>query len=713
MKRLCLLGCMLLGVFSAKAQILAGKIMNKNMGLPFVNIWILGTTNGTISNEKGEFTLSIPHWNQTDSIAFASVGYETLKIAIQQIDFSNPLSVKLKEARVSLNEIAVIARKPISKEFAIQHIKQLQILQNPTSNADALKAIATLSASTNIDESASPSLRGSAANRTRITLNGVPIYNPVKFTDLDNIGVFSLFNTGLIKEEFVYASNPPLTYGGSTAGLVEIETVSQLYKNSTEISLSLANIGLMHAQQMKKSDNFFQLYGNYQYGAPMLSLNKKNSDRLNAFSSVDTGINLHFALGDYSSINLYNYVNYENSDYRANIFGYEQNSLKNKLRGLGILSYHFRRGNHTVDINYGLDYSQERLRFGNMIYQPVNKFQYASFSYKKIWKNVNYQTGWTFQHTRYNSKNSRLPVYYFALSPESPSFICDSIINGYTFEPYIAIKWNISNKWIAFGALRTNMISSDKTLFLSYQSSITYLISNDSKLLLSAGKYNGHTIPNYYLMSYSKQEAIHCAFDYSRSTAKNVLNAGIYYKIENGDYTTNYIDRSDQCNILGIEISASQKLYQWFNISAAYTYLYAKQKSNNLSFNAANSQPYIIKLAISYQNLRIGTFSFSYIARSGFWYTPITNGIFYPEAQSYYPLYGAINSKRMGPYNCIDFSANKLIVIGKHSLVIYVTINNFLNINNKRELTYTLDYSSFEYNYFNKRFIYFGVTFQI
>ena len=95
---------------------------------------------------------------------------------------------------------------------------------NPLAAGDALKAITILPSSTNTDETANPALRGSSADRTRIMFNGVPIYSPVRNSQLNGLGNFSLFNTEMIHNMYVYASNPPLTFGNTSAGLGRTNT---------------------------------------------------------------------------------------------------------------------------------------------------------------------------------------------------------------------------------------------------------------------------------------------------------------------------------------------------------------------------------------------------------------------------------------------------------------------------------------------------------
>ncbi len=142
----------------------------------------------------------------------------------------------------TLDEVIVVARNPISEKFSVKKLDKIGIYMNPASNGDALKIVSVLPASTNVDETANPSLRGGTADRSRVYLNGCPVLNPIRFGRDDGLGNFSLFNTEIIDKQYVYASNPPLTMGNSSAGIVQIETIKKLRKSSLQLSL-LWNFG--------------------------------------------------------------------------------------------------------------------------------------------------------------------------------------------------------------------------------------------------------------------------------------------------------------------------------------------------------------------------------------------------------------------------------------------------------------------------------------
>ncbi|WP_116496234.1 carboxypeptidase-like regulatory domain-containing protein [Balneicella halophila] len=222
--------CLILSQSFAQVQ-LKGKVVDKK-GQPIFAVNIYKKTQselGTSTNFDGNFNLQLKE--STGILVFSFIGYQTKEVKLSSDLTNKSMTIVLKEDSQTLREVIIKAKDPISQKFSVTKIKKLDIYFNPVAQADGLKAITLMPASTTIDETANPSLRGTSPDRTRVILNGVPVYTPVRSSQLNNQGFFSLFSTEVIDKEYVYASNPPLTYGNSSAGLVEIQTLKRLPEN--------------------------------------------------------------------------------------------------------------------------------------------------------------------------------------------------------------------------------------------------------------------------------------------------------------------------------------------------------------------------------------------------------------------------------------------------------------------------------------------------
>ena len=84
-----------------------GKIVDQNnTELPFVNVYIEGTTNGTTSNADGEFALNVKEAKDL-TLSFQTLGYIKHKEKIDINTQTSDLIIKLKSENVQLKEVVI------------------------------------------------------------------------------------------------------------------------------------------------------------------------------------------------------------------------------------------------------------------------------------------------------------------------------------------------------------------------------------------------------------------------------------------------------------------------------------------------------------------------------------------------------------------------------------------------------------------------------
>lgn len=73
-----------------------------------VNVYIKGTTNGTVTNEQGFYTLETPAGNQT--IVFSFIGYKTLEKEVS-LSADKTLNIRLEASDELLGEVQITAQR--------------------------------------------------------------------------------------------------------------------------------------------------------------------------------------------------------------------------------------------------------------------------------------------------------------------------------------------------------------------------------------------------------------------------------------------------------------------------------------------------------------------------------------------------------------------------------------------------------------------------
>lgn len=104
-------------------EVLKGQVVDLETGkpLPFVNISVASSNQGTVSNADGEYTLSIAGFIQEVSVQFSYMGYESLRLPVSELQKVG--AVRLKPAIISLRAVTV-SDKPVTAESILREVRR-------------------------------------------------------------------------------------------------------------------------------------------------------------------------------------------------------------------------------------------------------------------------------------------------------------------------------------------------------------------------------------------------------------------------------------------------------------------------------------------------------------------------------------------------------------------------------------------------------------
>ncbi|MCU4166346.1 TonB-dependent receptor domain-containing protein [Carboxylicivirga caseinilyticus] len=214
--------------------IVKGKVLS-NTGelLVGVNISIVGTYNGTITDTNGEFELEVE--NVTGKELNASfIGYKTQTINLS--DNTDPLLIKLNESVTGLNAVTITAGSFAAddKERA-SVLEPLDIYTTAGSLGDINGALKTLPGTQSSSDDGRLLVRGGAASETSVYVDGLLAAKPYysKVPDLPTRGRFSpslfsgtVFSTGGYSAEYGQALSSVLVLESNDIEVEELTGVS-------------------------------------------------------------------------------------------------------------------------------------------------------------------------------------------------------------------------------------------------------------------------------------------------------------------------------------------------------------------------------------------------------------------------------------------------------------------------------------------------------
>ncbi len=225
MKRNLLIIILLLSVIQVYSQkkTFSGQVKDAGNGelLIGATIFAKGINLGTVSNEYGYFSLSLPPGNYEIDINY--LGFEQVS---KQIDLTKNryLVIELKEFSESLQEVEITAertdRNISSNEMSHVKLQAKSIKKIPAfmGEVDLVKAIQLLPGVQATAEGASGfSVRGGSPDQNLILLDEATVYNASHL-----MGFFSVFNNDAIKDVKIYKGDIPAAHGGRLASLLDV-----------------------------------------------------------------------------------------------------------------------------------------------------------------------------------------------------------------------------------------------------------------------------------------------------------------------------------------------------------------------------------------------------------------------------------------------------------------------------------------------------------
>ena len=673
-----------------------GTIQDKVSGEALVGANVYAKSDysvGTSANDQGEFVLSLPN---ADTLVITFIGYQEQRIAISD---HQSVTVQLAPKHHSMEEVVVQAPSLVAEEFTVKKISRLEIYKNPTAKADPLLAVNSLPSATTLDESANISLRGSTPTETGIFLNDVPIYDAVRFSQLNGIGTFSIFNTSLIGQVEVFPSNPPLEVGNTTAGLVSLRTVEEApdYLNGS-VSLSLANIGLQLSVPTRNHSSVM-LFSNYQPSGALKSVNETALETLDKFNSIDFGLHIVQKLGENTSLKLFNYTIKEG--YRADYqhASYQGDFMQDKLRNFTVVNYEKRVKQAVFTLNHGFSSSKARYRVGNLDAEFNHQDVYFSANYTRSFRTLLVKSGITYDR-RQNNFGGDFPQYGYAMRPEHPSYSFDTLMRYQLPEVYVYGKQTLSERLKVGAGVRRSLPVKSVRDYWSYQLNASYAITDAQSLKLSTGKYHMHKLPDGD-GSGDFLSSTQVSLDYRYQKDNIEVSAATFYK--------NTDRGAIRDRVYGAELATQVRWTPRLNTQVAYTYLQATEKQE-ISYRSPYDLSYFVNASLAYQ-LTNWTLTSTLLFRQGSLYQPVISSQPVASLNVYEPQYAELaNAVRLPDYGIVNVSVSRIVAVSERiNAVGFANISNVLNRDNVRSFAYNSDYSAASETLFSQRTIYFGV----
>jgi hypothetical protein len=212
--------------FSQNANI-RGFVYEKENGEPmiFTNVYLNGTKLGANTDVNGYYSISkVAAGNYTIVVSF--LGYDTLKapVNVKEGQILNQ-NLYLNKSVVELGSVEISAEKEENKtevKVSVTKItpKEIKLVPSVGGEADIAQYLQVLPGVIFTgDQGGQLYIRGGSPIQNKVLLDGMIIYNP-----FHSIGLFSVFDTDIIRNADIYTGGYGSQYGGRISSIMDITT---------------------------------------------------------------------------------------------------------------------------------------------------------------------------------------------------------------------------------------------------------------------------------------------------------------------------------------------------------------------------------------------------------------------------------------------------------------------------------------------------------
>ncbi len=715
-------------ILAQNKTIIEGVIRDGNNNpLPFVNVFLLNSSDGSMSAEDGTFLFSTSLKGKATLIV-SIIGYERY---YKELDLNAArkflINIQLNEDAVKLKETLVMGSSYSSEKEKGLVISRIDILTTPGGATDIYQSLKTMPGLTQVSESAELYVRGGDPLETITMVNQSVMYHPFTFESSYG-GIFSNLDQSSVKSMYFTSGGFSAKYGNALSGVLDIETKNQPENSRASVGVSLANgnvtaeiaidpktFGIYFDARKNFTKPIFWLNGGMDRMA--VAPNSKNFTSGAVYNYSKTGRLKFFTIyaDDEQGVKV------ERAEYNGTFNGNTKNIFLN-IQNTDIVFKDVVMKNAVSYNKYSNKWRLGILDIEKMdyVYTARSDFEITLGTSMKLMSGVELEN----REIRYAGQ---IPSEEYDIRQEAPSRTIDAKFNGTHYglfcEIQVANIFGLS-KLSATAGVRYDNFTSLNIHWFDPRMSIGYKIDDNSTLRLGLGIFSQVPDPRLFnpadgnpKLKPMKAEHIIGSYEYLLKD-ENSFRIEVYRKnykdLPLKNEKLNY-DNSGYGFADGIDCIYKGEFLSDISGWISYGYINTKRYWMDYDYLASSAFDitHNIALVAKYnvmEKLQVGlTAKYA----TGQPYTPVASSVYRSNLNIYEPIYAATNSSRYPDYKRVDLRWTYFSqLFQQYSLIIYLEALNILNFKNLFGYSYSLDYKKRKEieSYFGRRMLVFGFT---
>ena len=258
--------------------------------LDLVNIRVKNTLNGTISNEKGFYSISLATGDSV-TLIFSCLGYNKAERIIPQLTKDMRLNVRMNYTSLELGEVVATAIRKQTTTLETLNADRVKLLPDPAGGSIESLVVTFAGVSSNNELSSQYSVRGGSYDENIVYVNGLEVFRPLLIRSGQQEGL-SFINPDLTESVNFSAGGFEARYGDKMSSVLDIT-----YKKpkASEGSASVSLLGA-NAYVGSSTGKFTQVTGfRYKTGRSLLKTTDTDAEYEPNFIDLQTYMTYQFA----------------------------------------------------------------------------------------------------------------------------------------------------------------------------------------------------------------------------------------------------------------------------------------------------------------------------------------------------------------------------------------------------------------------------------
>ena len=233
-----------LPLFAQKRVKVTGYIRDaEGNPLELVNVLVKNTLNGTMTNEKGFYSLNVA---TGDSVVFlySCIGYNKAERIVPSLQADLRLNVQMNYSSIDLGEFSVTAIRKQTSTMETMQADKVKLLPDPAGGSIESLVVTFAGVSSNNELSSQYSVRGGSYDENIVYVNGIEVFRPLLIRSGQQEGL-SFVNPDLTEEVNFSAGGFEARYGDKMSSVLDIRYKKpKQFEGSASASLLGGNVSI-------------------------------------------------------------------------------------------------------------------------------------------------------------------------------------------------------------------------------------------------------------------------------------------------------------------------------------------------------------------------------------------------------------------------------------------------------------------------------------